>query len=90
MRLSGEGNSNLHGARPVRRIISMIKWIWASRLSTENSPSITVLAPRSRLAYSPSPALPALPCSIGPTPDDDLPLSSKLSRYQTVKAMFWL
>ena len=26
VRLSGKGNPNSHGARPVRQIISMIKW----------------------------------------------------------------
>ena len=34
------GNSNSHGARPVRLIITMIKWIRTSRLSTQNSHSL--------------------------------------------------
>ena len=37
VRLSGKGNSNSHGAWPVHLIISMIKWIRASRLSIKNS-----------------------------------------------------
>ena len=37
VRLPGKGNSNSHGARPVHQIISMIKWIWTSRLSIKNS-----------------------------------------------------
>ena len=36
-RLPGKGNSNSHGARPVHLITTMIKWIWASRLSIKNS-----------------------------------------------------
>ena len=32
----GKGNSNSHGARPVHRIITMIKWIRTSRLSIKN------------------------------------------------------
>ena len=36
-RLPGKGDSNSHGARPVLLIITMIKWIWTSRLSTKNS-----------------------------------------------------
>jgi len=39
IRLSGKGNSNSHGARPVHQIISMIKWVRTSRLSIKNSPS---------------------------------------------------
>ena len=35
--LPGKGNSNCHGARPVHQIISMIEWIWTSRLSIQNS-----------------------------------------------------
>ena len=35
--LHGEGNSNSTGARPVHQIISMMKWIRTSRLSTKNS-----------------------------------------------------
>ena len=30
-------NSNSHGARPVHLIITMIKWIWTSRLLIKNS-----------------------------------------------------
>ena len=37
MRLPGKGNLIFHGARPVHRIIWMIKWIWTSRLSIKNS-----------------------------------------------------
>ena len=33
-------NSNSHGARPVHHIISIIKWIWTSRLSRKNSLSV--------------------------------------------------
>ena len=33
----GSENSNSHGARPVHLIITMIKWIWTSRLSIKNS-----------------------------------------------------
>ena len=36
-RLSGKGNSDSHGARPVHQIISTIKWIRTSRLSIKNS-----------------------------------------------------
>ena len=36
-RLPGKVNSNSHGARPVHLIITMIKWIRASRLSIKNS-----------------------------------------------------
>ena len=36
-RLPGQGNSKSHGARPVHQIISMIKWIWTSRLSMKTS-----------------------------------------------------
>ena len=35
--LSGKGNSNSHGAKPVHLIITMIKWIRTSRLSIQNS-----------------------------------------------------
>ena len=38
VRLPGKGNPNSHGARPVHLIITMIKWIWTSRLSIKNSP----------------------------------------------------
>ena len=41
-RLPGKGNPNSHGARPVHLIITMIKWIWTSRLSTNNSLSLNV------------------------------------------------
>ena len=37
VRLPGKGNSNSHGARPVHRIIMMIKWIRTSRLSIKKS-----------------------------------------------------
>ena len=37
VRLPGKGNSNSHGARPVHLIITMIKWIRASRLAIKNS-----------------------------------------------------
>ena len=37
VRLPGKGNSNSHRARPVHLIITMIKWIQASRLSINNS-----------------------------------------------------
>jgi len=37
VRLPGQGNSNPHGARPVHLIITMIKWIRASRLSMKIS-----------------------------------------------------
>ena len=33
----GKGNSNSYGARPVRPIITMLKWIRTSRLSIEKS-----------------------------------------------------
>ena len=36
-RLPGKGNSNSPGGRPVHIIITMIKWIQTSRLSTKNS-----------------------------------------------------
>jgi hypothetical protein len=36
IKLPGKGNSDNHGARPVHKIISMIKWIRTSRLSIEN------------------------------------------------------
>ena len=36
-KLPGEGEWNSHGARPVHLIITMIKWIWTSGLSMENS-----------------------------------------------------
>jgi len=37
VRLPGKGNSNSHDARPVHRIITMIKWFRNSRLSIKNS-----------------------------------------------------
>ena len=40
VRLPGMGDSNNHGARPVRLIITMIKWIRTSRLSIKNSLSL--------------------------------------------------
>jgi len=40
VRLPGKGNSNSHGARPVHRIITMIKWIRTSRLSMKKSLSV--------------------------------------------------
>ena len=36
-RLPEQGNSDSDGARPVHLIISMIKWIWTSRLSIKSS-----------------------------------------------------
>jgi len=41
MRLPGKGNSNHHGARPVRRIILMMKWIWTRMVSIKNSLPLT-------------------------------------------------
>ena len=43
-RLPGKGNSNSHGARPVRLIITVIKWIRTSRLSIKNSLSLATSA----------------------------------------------
>ena len=37
IRLPGIGNSNSHGAGPAHQIISMMKWIRANRLTTNNS-----------------------------------------------------
>ena len=37
VRLPEKGNLNSHGARPVHLIITMIKWIWTSRLSIKKS-----------------------------------------------------
>ena len=37
VRPSRKGNLNSHSARPVHLIIAMIKWIWTSRLSIQNS-----------------------------------------------------
>ena len=44
IRLPGNGNSNSYGARPVHQIMSMIKWIWTSRLSINDS--LPLLPPR--------------------------------------------
>ena len=44
VRLPGKGNSNSHGARPVHLIITIMKWIWTSRLSIKNSLSDSHLA----------------------------------------------
>jgi len=41
VRLSGKGNSNSHGLKPVNQIISMMKWIRTSRFSTKNSLCLT-------------------------------------------------
>ena len=40
VRLTGNGNSNSHGARPVHLIITMIKWTRTSRLLIKNSLSL--------------------------------------------------
>ena len=40
VRLPGNGNSKSHSARPVHRIISMMKWIRTGRLSMMNSLSV--------------------------------------------------
>ena len=40
VKLPGKGNSKSHGERPVHLIITMIKWIWTSRLSTKDSLSL--------------------------------------------------
>jgi hypothetical protein len=67
VRLPGNGNSNSHGARPVHSIISMIKWIWTSRLSIKNSFTLSLgfqevppwtscppsQTPKKRYVYSP-------------------------------------
>jgi hypothetical protein len=37
VRLPGKGNSNSHGARPVHRIISIMKWIRTIKLSIQKS-----------------------------------------------------
>ena len=42
VRLPVKGNSNSHGARPVRKIISMLHWIRTGRLSIKNSPPMKV------------------------------------------------
>ena len=41
----GQGNSNSHGARPVRQIISMTKWVRTSRFSIKNSFSLPTRPP---------------------------------------------
>ena len=41
VRLSEKGNSNSYGARPVHLVILMMKWIWTSRVSIKNSPSLS-------------------------------------------------
>ena len=43
VRLPGKGNSKSHGARPVPLIITMIKWIRTSTLSTKNSLPLLLL-----------------------------------------------
>ena len=43
IRLPGKGNSNSHGARQVHLIITMMKWIWTSRVSIKNSLSLQTL-----------------------------------------------
>ena len=40
VRLPGKGNSHSHGARLVHLIITMITWVWTSRLSIMNSLSV--------------------------------------------------
>ena len=40
VRLPGKGNLNFQGAWPVRRIISTIQWIGASKLSIKKSLSL--------------------------------------------------
>ena len=42
VRLPGKGVSNFPGARPVHLIITMIKWIQTSRLSLQNSLSLSL------------------------------------------------
>ena len=37
VRLTGKGDSNSHGARPVHMIVIMINWSWTRRLSTKKS-----------------------------------------------------
>ena len=48
VRLPRGGNSNSHGARPVHLIITMIKWIRTSRLTTKNSRSDQHVFPSER------------------------------------------
>ena len=55
VRLTGKGNLNSHGARPVHLIITMIKWIRTSRLSMKNSlsqPPCTLTSSSSSLLLS--------------------------------------
>ena len=40
VRLPEKRNSDFHGVRPVHLIITMMKWIWTSRLSTKKSLSL--------------------------------------------------
>ena len=50
MRLPGNGNPNLHGARPVHRILTMLKWTRTSRSSKKITLSLyapSSLAPSS-------------------------------------------
>ena len=42
VRLHGKGNSNSHGARPVHLIVTIIKWIRTSRMSTKDSLAVRV------------------------------------------------
>ena len=37
VRLPGKLNSNSYGVRPVHEIISMLKWVWTSRLLIKKS-----------------------------------------------------
>jgi len=52
VRLPGKGNSNSHGARPVHLIITMMKWILTSRLSTKKSLSSSINRVKSAHAAS--------------------------------------
>jgi len=45
--LPGKGNSTSHGARPVHQIITMIKWIWTSRLTMKKTLSPSCPRPSS-------------------------------------------
>ena len=51
MRLTGKGNSNSHGARPVHPIITMITWCRTSRLSI--TLWVGMLASAARTAFAP-------------------------------------
>ena len=54
VKLPGEGNSNLYGARSVHLIIAMIKWIRTSRLSIKNSlPTAVSLAGEAKEGETP-------------------------------------